>query len=240
MNRSTTNILVRGELGRHSLQEQIVIRNINFIKYVENKSPHTLVSQAANYELLHINNRNSLYSIITKYKKNHSNNIRLFNKSKLRKLIREEFDTEWKSNIHTFPKADTYKLFKSRVKFESYLTDIKNRKHRITFSKYRLSDSCLKIETGRHTRPKIPREARYCPFCPDSVENEIHFLTQCTAYTNRHELFHTIEIEVPQFSRLNSEEQFKYLMSQENKLLNHKIISTVYSWFTARLELINS
>ena len=37
------------------------------------------------------------------------------------------------------PKADTSKLFKNTVKFESYLTDIKNRKHRITFTKYRLS-----------------------------------------------------------------------------------------------------
>ena len=39
VNRSTTNLLTRSELGRHSLQELILIRNINFIKYVEVKDP---------------------------------------------------------------------------------------------------------------------------------------------------------------------------------------------------------
>ena len=33
-NRSTTNVLIRSELGRHSLQEQILARNINYIKYI--------------------------------------------------------------------------------------------------------------------------------------------------------------------------------------------------------------
>ena len=42
VNRSTTNVLVRIEVGRHSLQEQILARNINYIKYIESKYPHTL------------------------------------------------------------------------------------------------------------------------------------------------------------------------------------------------------
>ena len=55
-----TNLLTRGELGRHSLQEPILIRNINYIKYVEAKDPQSLVKQAANYEMLHTEERNSL------------------------------------------------------------------------------------------------------------------------------------------------------------------------------------
>ena len=31
VNRSTTNVLIRSEVGRHSLQEQILARNINYI-----------------------------------------------------------------------------------------------------------------------------------------------------------------------------------------------------------------
>ena len=50
MNRSTTNILVRGEIGRHWLQAYILNRNINYIKYVENKCNTTLVTQALNYK----------------------------------------------------------------------------------------------------------------------------------------------------------------------------------------------
>ena len=54
VNRSTTNVLILSELGRHSLQEQILARNINYIKYIESKDPQTLVKQSANYEILYI------------------------------------------------------------------------------------------------------------------------------------------------------------------------------------------
>ena len=64
---------------------------------------------AANYEMLYVEKRSSLYSLIRKYEHNLINhNVKTVSKSKLRKLIREEFDTSWQSQIHTFPtKADT-------------------------------------------------------------------------------------------------------------------------------------
>ena len=50
VNRSTTNILTRAETGRNPLMAPILTRNINYIKYVENKNDSTLVKQALNYE----------------------------------------------------------------------------------------------------------------------------------------------------------------------------------------------
>ena len=51
LNRSTTNILVSGEIGRHCLQAYYILnRNINYIKYLENKFNTKLVKQALNYE----------------------------------------------------------------------------------------------------------------------------------------------------------------------------------------------
>ena len=44
------------------------------------------------------------------------------------------------------------------------------------------------------------------------------------------------EIEAPNFTNLNTQEQFIFLMSQENRVLNYKIISTIHEWFTKRLE----
>ena len=64
VNRSTTNVLIRSEVGRHSLQEQILARNI---KYIENQDPSSLVEQAANYEILYTDESNSLYSLLNKY-----------------------------------------------------------------------------------------------------------------------------------------------------------------------------
>ena len=45
-----------------------------------------------------------------------------------------------------------------------------------------------------------------------------------------------IKTEVPNFANLDNKAQFIFLMSQENKLLNLKLISTIHKWLTARLE----
>ena len=52
------------------------------------------------------------------------------NKPKLCKIISEEFNTLWQRQVNSSLKADADRQFKNRVKFESYLTDIKNRKIR--------------------------------------------------------------------------------------------------------------
>ena len=94
------------------------------------------------------------------------------------------------------------------------------------------------IEKGRHKRSVLPREERFCPFCPSTVENEIHFLTQCSAYKNRTELFNMIAKEVFNFVNLDTKSQYIFLMSQENKQLNLKLVPTIHKWFTERLEHI--
>ena len=53
------------------------------------------------------------------------------------------------------------------------------------FTKFRLSNHSLMIEKGRYTN--IELGDRSCPFCPDQVENEIHFLVQCPLYTKLRE-----------------------------------------------------
>ena len=84
----------------------------------------------------------------------------------------------------------------------------------------------------------VPREQRFCPFCPTSVEDESHFLTQCSSYTNRDELYSIIENQVPQFATLNAQAKFIFMMSQENKLLNYKLVYTIHEWLTERIKNI--
>ena len=91
VNRSTTNALVRCELGRHSLLEKITTRNINYIIYIENKNITALVKQAANYEIT-MNNRNNLYSIFTKQEEGITNhNLRQISRFKLIALMKRVF-----------------------------------------------------------------------------------------------------------------------------------------------------
>lgn len=61
---------------------------------------------------------------------------------------------------------------------EKYLVEIKNVSVRQQVTKFRLSNHRLAIETGRHN--KTPLEMRFCTFCPDKIEDETHFLFECS------------------------------------------------------------
>ena len=78
------------------------------------------------------------------------------------------------------------------------------------------------IEVGRHARPIVPREQRFCPHCPNIVESEIHFLTECPVYY-RAPLFTKVMVNVPQFAQLDEKSKFLYLMSQEDQLLTQEL-----------------
>ena len=73
-------------------------------------------------------------------------------------------------------KLKVYATFKTEIGIESYLSDIKDYKLRTQVTKLRLSNHMLLIGTERH---KIPKERRICPFCSNSVEDELHFILQC-------------------------------------------------------------
>ena len=57
-----------------------------------------------------------------------------------------------------------------------------NFKNRQKLSRLRLSDHKLKVELGRYTKAKARLEDRTCTFCPNSVEDEYHFLITCPMY----------------------------------------------------------
>ena len=118
---------------------------------------------------------------------------------------------------------------------EPYLNDIKNRKMRVAITKLRLSDHCLMIEDGRHQRPIISRDQRFCPYCPGEIENEEHFFTKCTAY-DRAPLFNRITLKVPQFGNLDDHNKFVYIMTQADDEVTNDIAQEVYGWVKKRLD----
>ena len=79
-------------------------------------------------------------------------------------------------------KLRTYALFKVVTGREVYLKEIKNVEIRKQLTKFRISDHSLMIETGRHRG--IDKCLRFCPFCPNQVEDEIHFLVKCPVYSS--------------------------------------------------------
>ena len=53
--------------------------------------------------------------------------------------------------------------------------------YRYIITRWRLSNHDLKIETGRYTRPKTPRNERKCILC-DTIEDEYHVIFSCPRY----------------------------------------------------------
>ena len=235
VNTSTTNVMTRAELGRHSLQELITRRCIRYIAYVQGKDEEYLCKQAYRYELGQIsdNERPNILDKVTFMQRIPYQDICLVDDKELKGRIREEFDIMWKAQLETYRKSVTYRTFKDKVKFEPYLEDIKNRSHRVAMTKFRLSDHCLMIEKGRHRGPKIPSDQRFCPFCPGQVEDETHFLTQCNGY-DRQELLVNITPHVPNFVNLDPNAQLIYLMTQDNIFITYKLTLTIKKWLTER------
>ena len=79
-------------------------------------------------------------------------------------------------------KLRTYAFFKISPGYEKYLDQKKCVKMRTALTKFRISNHTLMIEKGRHLSPKMAKELRFCPFCPNKVEDEKHFLLECPTY----------------------------------------------------------
>ena len=63
VNRSTPTAMVRAELNKHSLQEEILRRNINYTGYIIQKTANPYVQQAFNYEMSRTSPRTFLSSM---------------------------------------------------------------------------------------------------------------------------------------------------------------------------------
>ena len=224
VNRSTTNFLVRGELGRYPLLTQIESRICNFIKHIENDYAETsLVSQAFSYENK-ILNRKSMSSHVeelsTLLRNNHFINSPLVSLSKnsIKKIINSYYSYHWKSKMDECSKATLYKTHKQNISLEKYLIKIKKRKVRSTITKIRLSDHCLAIEKGRHSKPKTEKHHRICRLCNENkIEDEIHFTMQCKTFTAERKSFNSNLIEIcPNYKNIPTDEQ-KYIFLQTNE-----------------------
>ena len=108
-------------------------------------------------------------------------------------------------------KLRTYALFKTMPRFEKYLDELKCIKERTALTKLRLSNHNLMIEKGRHSN--INKELRFCPFCPNKIENEKHFLMECQTYKHlRIKLYRDIENIFPSIHDQPYDQKFLNLM----------------------------
>ena len=240
VNRSTTNSLVRGETHRHTLREEILRRNINYASYIHNKNTDIVVKQAYLYELSRKTNQITFMNSMGKQVANlHAlgldffpfkdpyENLYIIPEEEMKVHTHQIFQAEWKTKLEASTKADTYRKFKTEMKAESYIKTLNIRKERVAFTKFRVSDHKLYIETGRHQRPIIPRENRFCFICANKIEDEQHFLLECKLYGSQNKFTRLIENSDDTFTTLTNDEKFIHLMTQEDEQTTEHIAKEI-------------
>ncbi len=237
--RNTSTTGVRGELGRHPLTIYALSNSIKYLYSIQAKPEHKLVRQALD-ETININPKKSWSNLVKEVEQTVNINntplntltpptkphVKKIYKSTIRAL-KSSYELYWWDQLNSDQsrskgrggnKLRTYSKLKQSFSFEPYLENIDNITHRKALTRLRLSSHNLNIETMRPTH-KDP-QTRLCPLCPcNKVENEEHFLMECTAYNSeRSLLIDTCTQICPQFTNLNPHEQFLWLMTNENKI----------------------
>ena len=148
------------------------------------------------------------------------------------KCVKSKFERFWMDEIKSsrigsdgqqHNKLLTYSSFKCSFDIEPYLTLVRNRNQRCQLSRIRVSAHRLGCELQRYCRPQIPRDQRYCKYCPPAtvtggqavtpVDSECHCLTGCIVGQNiRSTLFDNIASRNSKFNVLCNVDKFKTLV----------------------------
>jgi hypothetical protein len=223
----TSTLGILGELGQFPLKIQMLTRTIKYWIRLVNLPDNSIIKQMYQSQLdLHNIGHHTwvtdIQQILHEWELSE-----LWEEGKpsprLAKFIRGHMESVyhsyWTSEINNSnknPKLRLYKAIKNELKIEPYLY-INIPKYRHALSKLRLSSHHLEIETGRHARPIIPSQQRYCKTCKNIVGDEIHFLTECSKYNElRTKLYDDITPFIPNFTTMTNRNKCITLLSHSD------------------------
>ena len=113
-------------------------------------------------------------------------------------------------------KLECYLKLKRNYELAEYRYTVKDTKQRQIFTKYRLSDHSLAIETGRYNKSWLPRDQRICGHCMTAeVETEMHFLHHCNKFKKeRTKFFKKLSTIISDFDSLNSSDKMSITLGE--------------------------
>ena len=104
--------------------------------------------------------------------------------------MKKQYFKAWKSYLTQSRKLQLYDLIKTNYQIEEYLDTIRDYEQRRLFTKFRISNHKLAIETGRYGKQKIQADQRLCIFCNNNeTETEEHMLLHCPCYSSLRDHF---------------------------------------------------
>ena len=126
--------------------------------------------------------------------------------------LQNKFVENWKQEIATKPKLRTYRIFKNTFETEKYVNFLHKKCLRSLTAQFRVGILPLAIETGRFKR--VILEERFCYSCPQSVEDEMHFLLECPTYTDQRQCLFEKALELdPTFNTFQNSQKMLFLLT---------------------------
>jgi hypothetical protein len=228
VHKKASNCAVRGELGNFPLGIDIVATVLKYYKRLESRDENSVLSEAFTVSNVKIHPDNKLWGSrcfkLREHVKKYSglDESSVYIRKHVKTSISSNYSNYWESKIATQPKMRTYVQFKSNFGLEDYLA-INNEKHRKAMTRFRISAHTLAIERGQYTTPPTPHTNRICKPCSDNkVEDEFHFLMECSNYNpQRKELLDNVNNVCFHFQNLNSEQKFIYMLSAGVDVATH-------------------
>jgi hypothetical protein len=243
---------LHGELGWSPIYSKIITAVIKYWHRVANEDTSSLLGEAlqTHTNLKSMEKSNFISVIELMLQKLHIriplSTLEKYSTCQLTNIIKSQvqitIQSEWKDAINKSAnskksgsnKLRTYKLFKQQFKLEPYLCNVKNRAHRKSLCQLRTSTHPLRIEKGRHLNLKVSE--RICLCCPlQKVEDELHFLLECSLYNNERTIFlQKIFNKYPNVQSLPPDLQFIWLMSAEEGFICSEIAFFVHECLSKR------
>ena len=230
---STPNSAVAGELGQYPL---IIVRKLLMLKYWIKiiNGPHNMYRYSV-YQYLKNNivvNRTcknwskEVRSILIQIGREgawHSDTIDTNTEQFIvyaKQTLIDIYTNEWRRELETKEKMQTYNMFKTIFQHEMYLSNIKSVNVRTALTRIRLSSHNLAIETGRY-HPRVERHRRFCAQCnTQDIEDEYHFVCICTKYTDLRNRY------LPRYYRTHCS-MAKYIQLMSDIQENHNLCNNV-------------
>ena len=147
--------------------------------------------------------------------------IKETSKNVLRQLI-IQYKQEWTEHNKSPQNKNKIpvRTLKTKFEMEQYLNTVKHQAYRKAITKLRLGTHDLRIQKGKYENNggPIPVEQRICKQCSlNQVENEHHFIGNCTKYTDtRNTYFNQISAIDDIFAKLDINDKITYILEAKN------------------------
>ena len=236
-----------GELGRYPLYIEILSNCTKYLQHIY-KSDGTLLASALQENMILNNNRkscwlSSIHCMLEQLGISCDNILAENLPSIVYNELKRRFTNLWQNNLsecvrNEKGKLRTYGLYKTRLIREKYFSISKPEVLKC-FTNFRISSHKLEIETGRYR--DVPAVDRKCKLCAsDSVEDEIHFIFECSTYKLYRQVFIShISKENKNFSSLSNKNKFIWLMSNESSDIIYRFAEYIFKCYMKRSNVVS-